>query len=522
MPTEIKSTIHSEVSRTFYNSILNRTNRVYFTLGRLEPWTDELAPPQPSSSASAEVDVRNRIVRYISVGSANASLLAERYDWITGTVYDMYNPFDDTLDIPNARLLVLTDDFNLYKCIFNNYGAQSTVKPTGTSTDYIELADGYVWKFMKTISQQERTRFLATSVVPVSDAVENAARTSELGFLLNDGGSGYVADNTVLQVVGDGQFAAFSPVITGGVITDVVVENAGTGYSQAQVNVLTPDPAKDQGVGADIDAVITPIDLDTTQSAVQLAAVDGELSAVYITDNGADYTTAAVTITGDGTGATATATITNGTITAINFITRGQDYSFAEVSITGDGTGFQSYVIISPPGGHGFSLVNESYPKSLGLFLGDIDPPIQGMETPNLDYRQVCLVVNPTQYNSAALFGTDSGTPAWLIEDTNISASDFTVGERLTKSGTTTEFYVVAVENGKLLVNITSAYTPQNGDILVNSSAVQVFTINTGTTTTLTPPNIDATSGSLLYIDNKAPFRKDITQIANIRTFITF
>jgi hypothetical protein len=522
MPTEIKSTIHSEVARTFYNSVLNKTNRAYFTLGRLESWPDELAPPQPSSSASAEIEVRNRIVRYVSVTSANVSLLAERYNWLSGTVYDMYNPFDDNLDIPNARMFVLTDDFNIYKCIFNNYGAQSTVKPTGTSTDYIELADGYVWKFMKTLTILERNRYLTTSSMPVSDVIEGAARTAEVDFVLNSGGSGYVIDNTVLSVDGDGTGALLTPIITGGVITDVVIENAGSGYSTAEIIVTTPDPAKDQGVGADIDAVLVPISLDTPQSAVQLAAVDGEISAVYITDGGAGYTNAAVTITGDGINASATATITNGTITAINFLNRGKDYTFAEVTVTGDGTGFASYVIIAPPGGHGFSLVAESYPKSIGLFLGDINPPIKGMETPNIDYRQVCLVINPTVFNSPSLYGGDSGTPAWLIEDSNIVAANFTPGTALYKQGTDIKMYVVAVEDGKLLVNILSAYTPADGDVLVDETPTTVLTINTSTTTTLTQPDIDVTSGSLLYIDNRAPFRKDITQIANIRTVITF
>jgi hypothetical protein len=44
-------------------------------------------------------------------------------------------------------------DFNIYKCIYNGGGAQSTMMPSGTAASQFATADGYIWKFMGTMPQ---------------------------------------------------------------------------------------------------------------------------------------------------------------------------------------------------------------------------------------------------------------------------------------------------------------------------------------------------------------------------------
>ena len=83
-------------------------------------------------------------------------LLARRIDWTTGTVYDQYDDGLTTTTTANsgattlsaANFYVLTDEFNVYKCMNNNANGQSTVKPTGTGTEIFETSDKYKWKFM--------------------------------------------------------------------------------------------------------------------------------------------------------------------------------------------------------------------------------------------------------------------------------------------------------------------------------------------------------------------------------------
>ena len=76
-----------------------------------------------------------------------------------------------------ANFYVLTDGFNVYKCIDNNDNGQSTVKPTSTGTEIFETSDSYKWKFMFQIGAADRTKFLSTSYMPVrvSSGVETHA-----------------------------------------------------------------------------------------------------------------------------------------------------------------------------------------------------------------------------------------------------------------------------------------------------------------------------------------------------------
>ena len=61
---------------------------------------------------------------------------------------------------------VVTSDYNVYKVISNNNGANSTVATTGTSTNILTTADGYKWKFMYSISASDVNKFV-TSDIPV-------------------------------------------------------------------------------------------------------------------------------------------------------------------------------------------------------------------------------------------------------------------------------------------------------------------------------------------------------------------
>jgi hypothetical protein len=68
---------------------------------------------------------------------------------------------------------------------------------------------------------------------------------------ISDPGINYPFDTgTTITVQGDGSGAIFSPVIDGGRIIDVVVENPGTGYTTI---ILTPVGS---GIGAKISGIV--------------------------------------------------------------------------------------------------------------------------------------------------------------------------------------------------------------------------------------------------------------------------
>lgn len=171
MAAVIHSSFNVANARNFRNS-LNRVSPdpeiLYMTIGRNFTWpldSNGEAPSTPLDTIEDEILTRESIIGMKRISFSDTCLVAPRHDWTTGTVYDEYAPDDPALF--SKEFYVLTDDNNVYKCISNNNGAQSTVKPTGTSTTTITTADGYQWKFMYDVPSSLVLSFLTTDWVPV-------------------------------------------------------------------------------------------------------------------------------------------------------------------------------------------------------------------------------------------------------------------------------------------------------------------------------------------------------------------
>ena len=181
--------------------------------------------------------------------------------------------------LQTANYYVMTDLYNVYKCLNNNLGAASTTKPTGTSSSPVITADGYIWKFMYNVPAALRNKFLTEAVIPVTTAVRNQYYSS--GEISNvtivEGGSSYSATPT-LTVTGDG-FVANNPYI----ISGITITEAGSGYTSApSLTVSAP-------------TVIS----GSESTATMTSTISGdEVNGVTITDAGFGYE-AAPTITVD-------------------------------------------------------------------------------------------------------------------------------------------------------------------------------------------------------------------------------
>lgn len=193
-----------------------------------------------------------------------------RFNWTANTVYYAYDDLVDskTLKSSNTQFYVVTDDWNVYKCLANSYGANSTTKPTSISTvtDF-QTADGYVWKYMYTITSEERLRFVTSSYIPVKTlsvddgslqwGVQNNATSGAIHYIkLSDFGTGYTSNNIVVTISGDGQDANAFAVrnVTTNTISSIVIDNKGSGYTYANVTITAAN-----GSNAIARAVISPM-----------------------------------------------------------------------------------------------------------------------------------------------------------------------------------------------------------------------------------------------------------------------
>ena len=168
---QIVQTVFDEVS--FPDSA--STHRYYIGIGRSEQWDDSENVP---TVTDAPKTIRNLRAGLQSIKSANdVTFTIPRYNWSSGAIYSAY---DDALaSIPAVNsYYVLTEDNQVYVCLQqgkSSTGAAttSTIKPTGTSTKAFKTADGYVWKFLYTLSASRANKFLSANFTPVEKILDS-------------------------------------------------------------------------------------------------------------------------------------------------------------------------------------------------------------------------------------------------------------------------------------------------------------------------------------------------------------
>ena len=525
MSAIIRPNLHHTMAESIYEKIQNKSALYYYYLGKTLTWDDEANPPVPQNNYSYEYDARNNFISLKQISLNDVAFISRRVNWASGTVYAMYDDtYQNDLPLEDRDFYVLTDDFNVYKCISNNGGAQSTIEPTGTDVDYFSTSDGYIWKFMFFLPLALRNKFLTAGHMPVPKQVKNQYYSAGVitGYTLVHGGSGYDADEAYAVVTSgpnDGNSGAGANIdltIENCTVTAIVINNGGSGYLNPTLTVAV---GAGEGSGAEITLLTSsPGDLDTLQANVELLTTDRDISNILITSSTTGYTSApAITITGDGSGATATCTIdANGAVDSITITNRGSGYSYATVTIASEGSASASArAIISPIGGHGSNAPRELHADTLGFYASFEDETNQGVEVNN-DFRQFGLVKDIEKYNVVEYFNGENASACFLLEGT-LTATDYALDSNIHTSGNAKVLRVVGAETNKLLVQSMDGSIPATSDVFYNASEGSNFTV-----TTVTNPDINKMTGEVLFIDNRSAFTPSDEQFVVFRTFIRF
>lgn len=237
---------------------------LYLTFGGISSWPNDNAPPQANTSVDTFNEIWKNMIGAKKIQGNDVRLGIRRYDWEPNASYAEYDDCSCSLNMNNANIkfYVVTDDWNVYKCISNNNGSISTVKPNSTiATSSTETTDKYIWKYMYTLSDEERMRFTTDQYIPVKT------------LTLDDGSLQWQVQSAAVQ----------------GSIEHVVVTDRGSGYTDSPLPTITI-----QGDGTGANAVAR---VNTTTS---------QLESIVISNKGIGYTTANVIITSlSGNGATA-------------------------------------------------------------------------------------------------------------------------------------------------------------------------------------------------------------------------
>lgn len=252
----------------FIESISEPTpnTKFYLTFGKIDPWSNEANPDTSNTSVATFYDYWSNLVGGKRIVGSDFHHVIPRFDWESGQSFVAFDHMNPHIQMGNVPFYVMTSEYNVYKCLANNSGGVSTVEPSSISpSTVISTSDGYIWKYLYTISDAEQIRFTTNDYIPVKK------------LAIDDGSQ---------------QWQVQENAIDGG-IHSIVIENGGDGYSNASNILMT--------VTGDGSGLLTTIQVDSESNSI---------NAITVTDPGDSYTYATVNITGDtGTGAEARAII---------------------------------------------------------------------------------------------------------------------------------------------------------------------------------------------------------------------
>ena len=522
-----------------------QNSNVYVAIGKADAWsattadTTDTTPFTPNDHLEDQNNARRQFIGLQKLTSADVSHVVKRYDWTTGRSYTAWD--SDDANIYDKEFYVLTNEFKVYKCLRNNNGGQSTVQPTHTTADPVNLSDGYTWKYMYSITTADSEKFLTNAYMPVKTVpltievtAAAAGATNQTKILLtqasNDIKVGHRVKNASGQDLGDIASIAGAELTLDGNLAQAV--SAG--------DLLTLDFAT-------LGEASTALSTDYTQYKAQLDSLNsneaGGIERIEVLTGGAGYDSApTVTIVGDGTGATvasADVTISSNVITAIDIGTstsgssHGTNYRVATVEFSGGTpeTVATARVVIAPSEGHGVDPVSE-----LGAFLVSLNTQLEGSGGGDLtvgnDFRQISILKNPRVYNSTPYAGglatasTLNPLPALNITGGG-DVTDFSVDDVITSASGAKAFvaYVDGSGSENKIYYYQNEKTGFKNFVVGNTETLTAQDGAGGTTfkaTSITNEDVDRSSGEFLFLENRTPINRTLTQIEDIKLILEF
>lgn len=254
MSSIISNSLRILNSETFAERIIDQPS--YIFIGKDTPWADEELPDAPSESSMKLSQLYTDLLAAKRITSDTITSVIPRINWTANSIYDAYsdklNMIDDRK--PNGArysFYVLTDEFNVYKCLSNNNNSVSNTKPTSQQITEFQTPDGYIWKYMYTVRSTDVFSFLTQDWMPVYtieandgssqwQVQENAVDGALSEILLTSGGIGYNSDvEPTVVITGDGTGATVRAIVNpiSGSITRFMVTNPGSGYSYASLTL---------------------------------------------------------------------------------------------------------------------------------------------------------------------------------------------------------------------------------------------------------------------------------------------
>jgi len=424
-------------AQNFVNSV--GTSFYYAFAGSSNPWTGGTVPTLYDNPGIVQFDAYNNMIFGKKIQTTDVSLMINSYQWISGTVYDMYDDRDTTLSTKQFFVWTFEGSFYyVWKCLNNNNAIESTSQPqfsdTGASDIYYETADGYQWKYMYRFSQSIYTKFatdLYIPVVPDSNVTSNAVAgavdvivpVNANGIIVSSTGKGY-----------DNYYAGtLTPTSVSNINTPLVTLDSGAstrndfytgcffritqGTGSGQYKEVTGHVSNTSGIFITLRSKLDTVPDSTSIYTISPGIVVLGAGDDYISENGA----ADANIPANRVAAIALINANTGNSIyrveildrAVNVMSAGAYVNVSsQVNVTEDAI-FR--VIIGPKGGHGANVAAELYSSHVGVNVNFANN--ESNTIPVVNYIQtVGLIANPLFANVA--FTTTGNNGVFVVGET--------------------------------------------------------------------------------------------------------
>lgn len=512
--------VHSiSTSQTFVTTVRPVTSNTAGANAYLRKQFSDSNPPTPVDSyQDTYFDIWRGMISLKKIQASDVSYVIPRYNWSNNTLYTQYT--DTNENLANAVFYVMTTDYNVYKCIDNNRGANSVVKPTGTSTSIISTSDGYRWKYMYTVSGANVLKFLNNDWIPVQTLSSNNG-TAQWTVQQNAANGAihhiYVVANGKNYLSTTNTFAAVSNSTTLKLAS--TASSANDIYNGSGIFISS-------GLGSgQLRKIINYAGSNNTITVNTAFTVVPNTSSQYIISP-------LVTVRGDSGGTAnsrCTAYVSNtfgGQVRKITVISPGLSYSTANVTITANvGSGATAKAVISPRGGHGSDATDELYGDNVM-----IDLRVAGNESntfpTNNDFRVIGVLRDPLLANG---FAANSSVIDQTTRITiNASTGDFTTDEVIVgqTSGAKARLVYFANTNASKtqgVLKVTNVVRNGTGGNFTAGETVQGQTSTiTANVVSVTKPALKPYSGLIIYNENRTSVVRAEDQTEDIKIIVKF
>lgn len=549
MAAILTTKLKNDSTRMFYQDILD--NEFYFMVSSIA--TEELARVQAVNSQFSKNSFKENAVFAKKVFPSDVKFMIKYFPWQSDSVYTQY---DDKADLQDKNFYSVvgptnndSGDYRIYKCLSNNNGAKSTTPPNYNPTTIKQIyrtPDGYVWKFMYYLTEQEFEAYNATGYIPLSG-----------NFAINPDTN-----------------ADANNIITGAEVSDIFVNNFidNAGYPYVESGIVAGPPGNDSTILLRSDFLNEiqnyysgmTVYVNTPQNIAYTYVIDTytwdpvtDRGRVKVIGNPRDdgviinstfKILPTIKISGDGEGAAAIPRILNGRITNIEVLDTGKNYNSIFATVVDPAFDFNPEdpntidvradlrPILSPLGYHNFDLIDELHCRHILLYSYITESDNNKIGRTNT-YSHVGIIknpefsVDPANANTASpdVFDnriaviTDEYTRA--VVNTIITQTD--VNNNIVFSGLVHE--IKPSSNTIYISNYMGPYTNQaNNDIsldltkdLINQTG-QRIKINTPVANNVIESRYTQRSGTVYFMEDFFPLERTETSREEYKLVLEF